>query len=82
MALVPNSSSGWETAVNLGLNIDRISTNLSFKRTSEMRTEAGSGSLTDDKSTEATTIVDLGIRYSMQPNLTLSVGLNNLLDEN
>ncbi len=77
MAYVPENM----FAINLGLNVDKISTNLSLKRTSEMRTEAGSGSLTDEKSTEATTIVDLGLRYSMQPNLTLSVGLNNLLDD-
>jgi Fe(3+) dicitrate transport protein len=77
MAYVPENM----FAINLGLNVDKISTNLSLKRTSEMRTEAGSGSLTDEKSTEATTIVDLGLRYSMQPNLTLSFGLNNLLDD-
>ena len=46
-----------------------------------MRTTAGSGRLTDANSTDALTIVDLGIKYALQSNLTLSMGVKNLLDK-
>ena len=32
-------------ALNLGLNVDKLSANISMKKTSEMRTVAGSGSI-------------------------------------
>ena len=68
-------------AVNLGLNVDKISTNLSLKHTSEMRTTAGSGSLVSGSKTDATTIIDVGVRYDLQSNIKLSVGVNNLMDD-
>ena len=67
--------------VNLGLNVDKISTNLSLKHTSEMRTTAGSGSLVSGSKTDATTIIDVGVRYDLQSNIKLSVGVNNLMDD-
>ena len=68
-------------AVNLGLNVDKISTNLSLKHTSEMRTTAGSGSLVSGSKTDSTTIIDVGVRYDLQSNIKLSVGVNNLMDD-
>ena len=46
-----------------------------------MRTTAGSGRLTDADSTDALTIVDLGVKHALQSNLTLSVSVKNLLDK-
>ena len=85
----PDVSSGDElpyipetmVAVNLGANWDKTSVNVGLKHTSEMRTTAGSGRLTDANSTDALTIVDLGIKYALQSNLTLSMGVKNLLDK-
>ncbi len=68
-------------AVNLGVNVDKISANLSLKHTSEMRTTAGSGSLVTGSKTDATTIIDLGLRYDLQSNIKLSLGVNNLMDD-
>jgi len=68
-------------AVNLGVNVDKISANLSLKHTSEMRTTAGSGSLVTGSKTDATTIIDLGLRYDLKSNIKLSLGVNNFMDE-
>ena len=68
-------------AVNLGLNVDKVSANLSLKHTSEMRTTAGSGSLVSGLKTDATSIIDLGVKYDLQSNIKLSVGVNNLMDD-
>ncbi len=69
-------------AVNLGLNVDKVSANLSLKHTSEMRTTAGSGSLVSGLKTDATSIIDVGVKYDLQSNIKLSVGVNNLMDDN
>ncbi|MEL0309937.1 MAG: TonB-dependent receptor, partial [Gammaproteobacteria bacterium] len=69
-------------ALNLGLNVNKLSANVSMKKTSEMRTVAGSGSITEQNTTDELTIIDLGMRYALQDKITLSVGVNNLMDDN
>lgn len=68
-------------ALNLGLNVDKLSANISMKKTSEMRTVAGSGSIPKSNATDELTIIDLGIRYALQDNITLSVSINNFMDD-
>ena len=68
-------------SINLGLVVDKISANISMKQTSEMRTVAGSGSISGTDATDAITIIDLGMRYALQDNITLSVGINNFMDD-
>ena len=68
-------------ALNLGLNVDKLSANISMKKTSEMRTVAGSGSIPKSNATDELTIIDLGMRYALQDNITLSVGVNNFMDD-
>ena len=68
-------------ALNLGLNVDKISANISMKKTSEMRTVAGSGSISGSNATDELTIIDLGLRYALQDNIRLSVGINNFMDD-
>ena len=67
-------------SINLGLNVDKISANMTMKKTSEMRSVAGSGSISGSNATDAITIIDLGMRYALQDNVTLSVGINNFMD--
>ncbi len=68
-------------ALNLGLNSGKLSTNFSLKKTAEMRIVAGSGDISDENATDDITIIDLGMRYALQDNITLSVGINNLMDD-
>ena len=68
-------------AVNLGLNVDKLSANISMKKTSEMRTVAGSGRIAESNATDELTIIDLGLRYALQDNIRLSVGINNFMDD-
>ena len=68
-------------ALNLGLNFDNLSTNISLKKTSEMRTIAGSGNILNTSATDALTIIDLGARYAYQENITFSFSVNNLMKE-
>ena len=68
-------------ALNLGLNVDKLSANISMKKTSEMRTVASSGSIPKSNATDELTIIDLGMRYALQDNITLSVGVNNFMDD-
>ena len=68
-------------SINLGLNVDKISANMTMKKTSEMRTVAGSGSISGSNATDSITIIDLGMRYALQDNVTLSVGINNFMDD-
>ena len=68
-------------SLNLGLNVNKISANISMKKTSEMRTVAGSGSISGSNATDEITIIDLGMRYALQDNVTLSVGINNFMDD-
>ena len=68
-------------SLNLGLNVNKISANISMKKTSEMRSVAGSGSISGSNATDAITIIDLGMRYALQDNVTLSVGINNFMDD-
>ena len=68
-------------SINLGLVVDKISANISMKQTSEMRTVAGSGSISGSDATDAITIIDLGMRYALQDNITLSLGVNNFMDD-
>ena len=68
-------------AVNLGVNMDRTSVNIGLKHNSAARTVAGSGRLDDANSTDALTLIDLGVKHSLQNNVTLSMGVKNLLDK-
>ena len=68
-------------SINLGLVVDKISANISMKQTSEMRTVAGSVSISGTDATDAITIIDLGMRYALQDNITLSLGVNNFMDD-
>ena len=68
-------------ALNLGLNVDKLSANISMKKTSEMRTVAGSGRIAESNATDELTIIDLGLRYAVQDNIRLSVGINNFMDD-
>jgi Fe(3+) dicitrate transport protein len=85
----PDVSSGDElpyipetmVAVNLGANWDKTSVNVGLKHTSAMRTTAGSGRLDDASSTDALTVVDLSVKHALQSNVTLSVGVKNLLNK-
>jgi len=67
-------------SLNLGLNVDKLSANISMKKTSEMRTVAGSGTISGSNATDELTIIDLGMRYALQDNIRLSVGINNFMD--
>ena len=68
-------------ALNLGLTVDKLSANISMKKTSEMRTVAGSGRISESNATDELTIIDLGLRYAFQDNIRLSVGINNFMDD-
>ena len=68
-------------ALNLGLKVDKLSANISMKKTSEMRTVAGSGRILESNATDELTIIDLGLRYALQDNIRLSVGINNFMDD-
>jgi len=68
-------------AVNLGVNMDRTSVNIGLKHNSAARTVAGSGRLDDANSTDALTIIDLGVKHALQNNITLSMGVKNLMDK-
>ena len=68
-------------AVNLGANWDKTSVNVGLKYTSAARTTAGSGRLDDANSTDALTVIDLGVKYALQNNVTLSMGIKNLMDK-
>ena len=68
-------------ALNLGLNVNKLSANISMKKTSEMRTVAGSGRIAESNATDELTIIDLGLRYALQDNIRLSVGINNFMDD-
>ena len=68
-------------SLNLGLNVDKLSANISMKKTSEMRTVAGSGRIAESNATDELTIIDLGLRYALQDNIRLSVGINNFMDD-
>ena len=68
-------------AVNLGVNMDKTSVNIGLKHHSAARTTAGSGRLDDSNSTDALTVIDLGVKHSLQNNVTLSMGVKNLLDK-
>ena len=68
-------------SVNLGVNMDKTSINIGLKHNSAARTTAGSGRLDDANSTDALTLIDLGVKHSLQNNITLSMGIKNLLDK-
>ena len=51
-----------------------------MKKTSEMRTVAGSGRIVESNATDELTIIDLGLRYALQDNIRLSIGINNFMD--
>ena len=68
-------------ALNLGLNVDKLSANIIMKKTSEMRTVAGSGRIAESNATDELTIIDLGLRYALQDNIRFSVGINNFMDD-
>jgi Fe(3+) dicitrate transport protein len=68
-------------SLNLGLNVDKLSANISMKKTSEMRTVASSGRIAESNATDELTIIDLGLRYALQDNIRLSVGINNFMDD-
>ena len=68
-------------SVNLGVNMDKTSVNIGLKHNSAARTTAGSGRLEDANSTDALTLIDLGVKHSLQNNITLSMGIKNLLDK-
>jgi len=68
-------------SVNLGVNMDKTSVNIGLKHNSAARTIAGSGRLDDANSTDALTLIDLGVKHSLQNNITLSMGIKNLLDK-
>jgi Fe(3+) dicitrate transport protein len=68
-------------SVNLGVNMDKTSVNIGLKHSSAARTTAGSGRLDDANSTDALTLIDLGVKHALQNNVTLSMGVKNLLDK-
>ena len=68
-------------SLNVGLNVDKVSTNISVKHTSKMRTTAGSGKISGTNATDVQVLVDLGVRYALQDNISLSVGVKNLMDD-
>ncbi len=68
--------------LNLGLNVDKFSSNISLKKTPKMRTVAGSGKLLKSNSTDKLTIIDVGMRYAFDDSITLSFNINNFLNDN
>jgi Fe(3+) dicitrate transport protein len=68
-------------AVNLGVNMDKTSVNIGLKHNSAARTVAGSGRLDDANSTDALTVIDLGVKHAIQNNITLSMDVKNLMDK-
>ena len=68
--------------LNLGLNVDKFSSNISLKKTPKMRTVAGSGRLLKSNSTDELTIIDVGMRYAFDDRITLSFNINNFLNDN
>ena len=67
---------------NLGLNVEKFSSNISLKKTPKMRTVAGSGRLFKSNSTDELTIIDVGMRYAFDNSVTLSFSINNFLNDN
>ena len=68
--------------LNLGLNVDKFSSNISLKKTPKMRTVAGSGRLLKSNSTDALTIIDVGLRYAFDDSISLLFNINNFLNDN
>jgi len=68
--------------LNVGMNMGIMSSNVSLKHTSKMRTSAGSGSLDDVSSTDKLMIVDVATNFDVQNNMVLSLHIKNLFDEN
>ena len=68
-------------SANLGVNLDATSVTLGLRHVAAMRTSAGSGRLTDEGSTDALTVLDLGVDHTLNSNLTLSMGVKNLMDK-
>ncbi|MGA0258455.1 MAG: TonB-dependent receptor family protein, partial [Saprospiraceae bacterium] len=68
--------------LNLGLNVDKFSSNISLKKTPKMRTVAGSERLLKSNSTDELTIIDVGMRYAFDDSITLSFNINNFLNDN
>ena len=68
--------------LNLGLNIEKFSSNISLKKPPKMRTVAGSGRLLKSNSTDELTIIDVGLRYSFDDSITFSFNINNFLNDN
>ena len=68
--------------LNLGLNVEKFSSNISLKKTPKMRTVAGSGRLFKSNSTDELTIIDVGMRYAFDNSVTLSFNINNFLNDN
>ena len=66
---------------NLGLNVEKFSSNISLKKTPKMRTVAGSGRLFKSNSTDELTIIDVGMRYAFDNSVTLSFNINNFLND-
>ena len=60
--------------------VEKIAVDVSARYTSSMRTIAGQGDFIASESTDATTILDAGFRYTLSDSFTISVGATNLLD--
>jgi Fe(3+) dicitrate transport protein len=60
--------------------LEKIALDVSARYTSSMRTIASQGDFIASESTDATTILDAGLRYTLSDSFTISVGAMNLLD--
>ncbi|MDR9365585.1 MAG: TonB-dependent receptor [Balneolaceae bacterium] len=68
-------------SANLGLELNRISVNLSASSTSAMRTRAGTGFLDPNFKTDSYFLLDAGSSYKVTQNFILFVNVRNALDQ-
>jgi Fe(3+) dicitrate transport protein len=69
-----------QLSILASLEAEKFSADLSARYTAGMRTVAGQGELIENESTDASTIVDAGVKYNFSETLQFSMGVTNLMD--
>lgn len=74
--------SNHQLAANISLEHSRFAIYISGKYNSQMRGVAGQGAIAEEDLIPAYFILDANIQYHVQKNITLTAGVNNILNEN
>ncbi len=70
-----------QLALSLAIMGARWQADMRVKYKSEMRTVAGQGDIIDSEKIGSHTVIDLAMTYDMQDDMTLKLGVRNLLDK-